>query len=337
MSTPLFSLIVPVFNVEPFLKETLESVSSQTFNDWEAICVDDGSSDGSGKILDEYSIRDLRFRVFHQLNKGVSAARNLALKKIVGKYVVFLDGDDLIKDSTLETVAGWIAANKDVQIFSYKTFRFNQTKSLIWPMCQGENSPRIVDLTRSSDDPALFGHFAEKVYAREIIPERGFLPYAHGEDLLFLAEAGCRAKKLMVYDSTFYAYRCRTGSATENVLNERAFTDRLGCIPEFFRIFSQAGRKPSRKAVRDRMFIITYSYVSRLLRMPVEQRDKLWKMWFRLLSDTKAAGEGILNSMDRILIGFFLLPQSKCLAFVFLGLPAYCVRIVKALRVMLGL
>lgn len=90
-----FSIIVPVYNVAPYLKECLESVAGQGFDDWECICVDDGSTDGSGAILDEYSARDSRFRVVHQVNRGVSAARNKGLELAHGEWVTFLDGDDL--------------------------------------------------------------------------------------------------------------------------------------------------------------------------------------------------------------------------------------------------
>ena len=74
-----FSIIIPVYNVAQYLRECLDSVLAQTFTDWEAICVDDGSTDGSGAILDEYAAKDWRFRVIHQDNAGVGFARNVAL------------------------------------------------------------------------------------------------------------------------------------------------------------------------------------------------------------------------------------------------------------------
>ena len=104
--TPFFSIVIPVYNVAPYLRECLDSVLAQTFSDWEAICVDDGSTDGSGAILDEYAARDSRFRVVHQPNAGVSAARNRALDAAVGEYVTFLDGDDAYESSWLESFWG---------------------------------------------------------------------------------------------------------------------------------------------------------------------------------------------------------------------------------------
>ena len=89
-----FSIVIPVYNVAPYLRECLDSVVAQTFKGWEAICVDDGSTDGSGAILDEYASGDDRFRVVHRPNTGVSAARNFGLDMARGDYVTFLDGDD---------------------------------------------------------------------------------------------------------------------------------------------------------------------------------------------------------------------------------------------------
>lgn len=107
-----FSIIIPVYNVAPYLRECLDSVLAQTFTDWEAICVDDGSTDGSGAILDEYAAKDKRFRVIHQKNAGVSVARNVALDSIRGEWFLFLDGDDLLRNDALEIFAPYAISNE---------------------------------------------------------------------------------------------------------------------------------------------------------------------------------------------------------------------------------
>ena len=105
---PYFSIVIPVYNVAPYLRECLDSALAQTFSDWEAICVDDGSTDGSGEILDEYAAKDGRFKVIHQKNAGVSAARNFGIDAAGGEYVTFLDGDDAYDRSWLEGFWGLI-------------------------------------------------------------------------------------------------------------------------------------------------------------------------------------------------------------------------------------
>lgn len=93
-ATPEISVIVPVYNAGAYLRRCLDSLLAQDFGQWEAICVDDGSQDGSGALLDEYAAADSRFVVIHQENAGVASARNRALDAARGKYLVFLDADD---------------------------------------------------------------------------------------------------------------------------------------------------------------------------------------------------------------------------------------------------
>ena len=112
--SPFFSVIVPVYNVAPYLEECLDSVLAQTFPDWECLCTDDGSKDGSDQILDAYARRDPRFRIVHQPNAGVSAARNRALDRLRGQWVGFLDGDDVIASNWLAVFSFY--AQKNVEL-----------------------------------------------------------------------------------------------------------------------------------------------------------------------------------------------------------------------------
>ena len=98
---PEISIIVPVYNVENYLSRCLDSVLTQKYENWECILVDDGSTDRSGLICDEYSARDSRFISFHKPNGGVSSARNLGLNNVRGKWVYFLDSDDYLSDDFL--------------------------------------------------------------------------------------------------------------------------------------------------------------------------------------------------------------------------------------------
>ncbi len=100
--SPKISVIIPVYNVEKVLPRCLDSLLGQTFVNWEALCIDDGSSDGSGGVLDEYARKDPRFRVRHKSNAGVSEARNEALGIASGEYLLFVDSDDFLHPQTME-------------------------------------------------------------------------------------------------------------------------------------------------------------------------------------------------------------------------------------------
>ncbi len=102
MSVPAISILVTIFNTEAYLPQCLNSVKNQTFTDFEVICIDDGSKDGSLAILNKYAEVDPRFKVYHQENQGVGYTKNRALSLASGKYVFFLDSDDFIDLDTLQ-------------------------------------------------------------------------------------------------------------------------------------------------------------------------------------------------------------------------------------------
>lgn len=99
---PKVSIIVPVYKVEKYIRECLDSILAQSFTDWECLLVDDDSPDNSGEICDEYAQKDARISVYHKENGGVSSARNLGLDKACGEWVMFVDSDDAIAENTLE-------------------------------------------------------------------------------------------------------------------------------------------------------------------------------------------------------------------------------------------
>ncbi len=126
---PKVSVIIPVYNVEQYLKRCLDSVFNQTLKDIEIICVNDGSTDNSLKILEEYAKNDKRIKIYNQLNKGVGAARNLALAKTGGEYICFIGSDDEYSLNTVEKVYK-IAKSNDAEVvqFNYKSFYENKEK-----------------------------------------------------------------------------------------------------------------------------------------------------------------------------------------------------------------
>lgn len=120
---PKISIIIPMYNVEKYLRRCLDSVLNQTFQDWQAICVDDGSPDKSGSIAEEYAKKDKRFIVVHKENGGLSDARNAGMPYATGDYIMYLDSDDFIHPQTMEIAYNLAKQNKsDIVSFTYDRF-----------------------------------------------------------------------------------------------------------------------------------------------------------------------------------------------------------------------
>lgn len=139
MSIPCISVIVPVYNTEKHLHKCINSILNQTFRDLELILIDDGSSDNSGMICDEYAKKDNRVRVFHQENCGVSVARNVGIDNAKGEYITFVDSDDYITSFALEVLhMDIVACGADIscaggrKVFSDIIDVLENSKTKIW-------------------------------------------------------------------------------------------------------------------------------------------------------------------------------------------------------------
>lgn len=124
------SVIIPVYNTEKYLRRCLESLICQTHQDWQAVCIDDGSTDGSPAILDEYAGKDKRFLVKHVRNSGVSEARNTALQSASGEFCTFMDSDDFLHPQALEIALG-MALRNESSVVAYTYDRAYRTTTII--------------------------------------------------------------------------------------------------------------------------------------------------------------------------------------------------------------
>ena len=191
---------------------------AQTFTDWEAICVDDGSTDGSGAILDEYAEKDKRIMVIHQPNAGVSAARNRALDVCVGKWIGFVDGDDVIWNAWFEKWKECIDRYPAVDILRFKTQRWFGGEFPV--VDSGENCSvykthdEVLDYMKS-----CVRGFTSWIYVfRRNQLEGHYYPQCVkiNEDVLFISEILFAASSLCVCSCNGYYYRVRTGSAIQS-------------------------------------------------------------------------------------------------------------------------
>lgn len=123
MENELISVIVPIYNVENYLRMCLDSIQNQTYKNFECLLINDGSPDNSAEICREYVAKDSRFRYFEKENGGVSSARNLGIERSEGVYITFVDSDDWVEPDYLEVLYSIIVQEKaDISVSTYKQF-----------------------------------------------------------------------------------------------------------------------------------------------------------------------------------------------------------------------
>lgn len=220
-----FSIIVPVYNVAPYLRECLDSVLAQTFQDWECVCVDDGSSDGGGSILDEYAAKDPRFRVTHQPNGGEGAARNTGLSVAQGEWIVFLDGDDHLSSDALRRIGEVITPDVEIIRFDFLTFQDGEP-----PSFRGADAGKqhIVDISRRINMSEFFAYVWQHAYRRKTIAGMQFMRYKRGCDRVFLDDVLLnRVSSVRILDASLYGYRQRPGSAMNTQPSMQVLLDEM--------------------------------------------------------------------------------------------------------------
>lgn len=210
MDNIIFSIIVPVYKVEKFLRKCLDSIAEQSFENFEVILVDDGSPDKCGSICDEYALKDKRFKVIHQKNTGLSGARNAGKSEAVGKYLVFVDSDDYVNNSLLSTLYSKIEEDgfPDVVLYGY-TSVFKEKNVLFIP----ENIPvDEIKVKLLIDDWKNYAW--NKCYKRSIFTS-DFPVGKIYEDLSTIPMVVCGTEKISIVSKSLYFY---------NRMNEGAIT-----------------------------------------------------------------------------------------------------------------
>lgn len=255
---PLVSVIIPVYNAGALLRQALDSLLNQTFPDWEAICVDDGSIDGSGDLLDEYAGRDFRIKVVHQPNGGVSSARNCGLEHAVAPYISMLDADDCFAPTALEQLYSCMQAHDcDIVCCTMrKEFPDGHIEIEQTSFCNGLHKAAPADIYRFSMRSPWC-----KLYKRSII-EQGKIRFPLGipicEDDVFVVSYWYHVKSFYMLDKPLYNY----------VQSESSILKKLG-----------EGSLPLE------CYMATLDVPSRIYRYIFSQKPEpdILKMWSRLL------------------------------------------------------
>lgn len=209
------SIIVPVYNVEEYLAECLESIINQTYKNLEIILIDDGSTDKSGAICDEYSQRDSRIKVIHQENKGIGATRNVGLSHVTGEYIGWVDSDDIIDKNMYEVLMkNMIKENASISCCKHVEIKgkYEKVKYINNDNLEVVTGNQVINLIRGPITCYLW----EKLYKREMFEDICFANQKVGEDFVILVDMLCNNPKVVITDACYYYYRIREGSSFNN-------------------------------------------------------------------------------------------------------------------------
>jgi len=238
-----FSVLIPVYNVERYLKECVDSVLNQSYPAYEIILIDDGSTDGSGRICEEYTQRDGRIKVYHQENQGLLMARRSAVKKAKGDYYIFLDSDDYWDNDLLQTVNKTIEETGcDIVIFKFRKLFKNRSLEQAAVFEDGSvfDSQNKEKLFKKIIGSSALNNFVCKAVRRSIPDNTDYITYCtikHCEDLIQSLPLLYGAEKIIYIDKAMYNYRVNSQSITNsrNIHMFDDFTAARGLVLEYAR------------------------------------------------------------------------------------------------------
>ena len=241
----LFSVIIPVYNVEKYLRECVDSILTQNFSDFELILVDDGSKDSSGAICDEYAQKDDHVKVIHQENAGQAVARNTGTEIAQGEYIVYLDSDDYICDTAfLSKLSERTKRQTEIILYGYKKF-FESNQTFERDICEyphllGETSEKAIEMLLKTD--MYDGSAWNKTIRRDFLEKHHirFVPGLISEDSDWYLQVVTRATSYDSVNEAFVVYRQRSGS-TSHAPKIKSLTDNLHILETWINRFEEYG------------------------------------------------------------------------------------------------
>lgn len=293
MRKPLISIIVPVYNVEKYLPQCLDSIMVQTYTNLEIILVDDGSTDNGGHICDEYAKSDSRIKVIHKQNAGLSAARNLGLDIAHGEYIGFVDSDDWIEPTMYEDLYAGFSITENTLLTNGMIYQYDDITGeelLMRPHSWKRESLLVIN--GADFGKAMFSetsnHYAwSKLYRREVFDWVRFREGRNDEDTLFTYDLSKILRKtshnIVEIVSAIYHYRQRHGSICLNKSNP-LIKDRIQNLNEIFDDVQNSWPELE-KYIQERKLMSLWWYVLNALKDSAVPRSQ-WKPYQKLLRKT---------------------------------------------------
>lgn len=289
----MISIIVPVYNVKPYLRSCLDSILSQSIADWELILVDDGSTDGSGEICEEYGSKDVRISVLHQENSGPAKARNQGLSHARGEFIAFVDSDDLLHCQYLESLLQ-VLQEQDADVVQstyvllseqersqYTSDRLQQSLSLQkqTKSFTGEEAIASMLYQREMDSSPI------KLYRREVLRDQVFPEqFVAYEDLYALLDVYACCRKTAWVDLPIYYYFKRMDGTlnTWSVRDERALS-----VMDSVQRWIENYDKSLLPAVRSRRLSMAFNILRILSKIGIEKNKPLAEKCWQVVKENR--------------------------------------------------
>lgn len=292
MGTPEISIVVPVYNAEKYLRQCVDSVLAQTYPDWELILIDDGSSDRSVTICDEFATSDSRIKRVHTPNGGSSIARNNGIGVAEGKYITFLDADDLLHPQFIElALSGIQKAKADAVSFGFtdKLQEFDKTI---------EYSPTFITEDGVSFSENVFYQKGKahpcsacgKLYKRSLFEDLKFTPYIGYEDLDIFYRLFPQLSIIAVSNLKLYYYRSNPSSYIHTFTEARK--DVLDVTDRMKDHFSETGKHPDQRlytAAKDRRLSANFNILGLMAANQYSNPSLESRCWNAILEERKSS------------------------------------------------
>jgi len=302
MNAMKISIIIPVYNKSKYLRTILQQICGQSFADYECLLIDDGSTDGSGIICDEFAAADDRFNVFHIPNGGVSHARNVGLDAAKGEYITFIDADDGIhKDYLLRLYSNAKDNNVSLVIGNLKKVWCNSESESVIPVpyCGVYSMETLLpDFAKIQKDTGIYGFCVAKLIHHELITDIRFDESVKlAEDLAFYLEVYPRVEKIYFDATPYYYYLQEAENSTSNTASEKIDYLAQLKINLHYRAMLQkrAAYSGENKAIVDRQ-LADYAYFV-LFHTPISFYKERFRKLYTLCKEEKVplVGESFLR------------------------------------------
>ena len=274
---PKISVIIPIYNVQNYLRKCVDSVLAQTLQEIEIILVDDGSTDQSGVLLDEHYGQNPLIKIIHKKNGGLSDARNAGIDIAQGDFLAFVDGDDCI-DAQMMSVMHGLAEKHQADIVLCSMNRVDECGKLIKAMPQTPNLPESFDLQGYSHVISDISYFAcNKIFKKSLFDHKRFEKGIHFEDIALVPQLFLNSKKIAKTDLPLYQYLERSDSISKT--HTLKGLDMLKAVEGVVPYFEQSIYQNQPKVLKNFLILEgVYSFLAYLAFVKNKQDfDKMWQ------------------------------------------------------------